>query len=167
MSELITGDCEFCGDTALVHPMNMGNVCETCLDNFNSMRWPEWPRKIAYTVHYDHGTMRGLGQGVYSQAARDRFMQRITADGATVVDITDELAAWAALQREECLDGPDGCEGEKGYHSINMGRGFIRCAKHWDERLDKQVHIDELMSPHPAPWFDESYAGERWEEEEA
>jgi hypothetical protein len=69
----------------------------------------------------------------------------------------------------ECLDGPDGCSGDVEYRMplSSTGKPFPRCEKHWDERLDEQERINERYpdSPCAPSWFDESYAGERWDDE--
>lgn len=65
----------------------------------------------------------------------------------------------------ECLDGPDGCSGPVEFRSMDGYKAWPRCEKHFDERLKKQEHINELTSDTPASWFDESYAGERWDDD--
>lgn len=73
------------------------------------------------------------------------------------------------LTYDDCLDGPEGCEGAVEYRTPLSGTGcaFPRCDKHWDERLDRQERInrDYPDSPVPPSWFDESYAGERWDDD--
>lgn len=70
-----------------------------------------------------------------------------------------------------CLeDGPD-CEGKVEYH-LNPDREdlktFPRCAYHQGKRLERaEAHIkDGWNSDVPPAWFDPTYAGERWEEDE-
>jgi hypothetical protein len=46
------------------------------------------------------------------------------------------------------------------------GKHFPRCEAHFDARLASSARTLELLSPSPAPWFDPSYAGERWDEDE-
>lgn len=67
----------------------------------------------------------------------------------------------------ECLDGPEGCEGEVEYRMAlsPSGRPFPRCEKHWGERLDVQDGINERYPALQPAGFDPSYAGERWEED--
>ena len=45
------------------------------------------------------------------------------------------------------------------------GKSFLRCTPCFEKRLETVKSTLELMSPTPAPWFDESYAGERWDED--
>lgn len=66
----------------------------------------------------------------------------------------------------KCLD----CRTEEGVEfrttSDRMdGKAFPRCEPCFEKREAKSAHNLELMSPTPAPWFDESYAGERWDED--
>jgi len=67
-----------------------------------------------------------------------------------------------------CLDGPEGCEGRVEYRSTpdrSDMRTFPRCEAHFELRLAQAEHTMELLSPNPPAWFDESYAGERWDED--
>jgi hypothetical protein len=67
----------------------------------------------------------------------------------------------------ECLDGPEGCEGEVElrWSPDNLAKPWPRCDAHFARRLEQAEHNLELMSPAPPDWFDESYAGERWDED--
>lgn len=67
----------------------------------------------------------------------------------------------------ECLDGPDGCEGDVEYRMplSGTGRSFPRCEKHWEERLDRQAEIDERYPAQQPSDFDPAYAGESWDED--
>lgn len=73
------------------------------------------------------------------------------------------------LTHDDCLNGPEGCEGEVEYrHPLSgTGRPFPRCEKHWDERLTEQERITSAYpdSPSPPDWFDPAYAGETWDDE--
>ena len=71
----------------------------------------------------------------------------------------------------ECLEaGPD-CSGPVEYRMplSGTGRAFPRCDAHWEKRLDTQEQINQRYpdSPIPPPGFDPSYAGERWDEDDA
>ena len=83
----------------------------------------------------------------------------------------EELSARDKAYEElpECLDGPEGCEGAVEYRMAlsGTGRPFPRCEKHWDERLDEQERINDAYpdSPCAPDWYDESYAGEHWDED--
>lgn len=70
----------------------------------------------------------------------------------------------------ECLDAwRSPCEGAIQFRTpiSGTGRAFLRCDRHWDERLDEQERINETYpdSPCPPDWFDPMDAGERWDEE--
>lgn len=65
----------------------------------------------------------------------------------------------------ECLDGPDGCEGEVQLTTVDGLKYWPRCTKHFEDRLDKQAHINELLSDTPPDWFDPLAAGERWDDD--
>lgn len=68
----------------------------------------------------------------------------------------------------ECLDGPEGCTGPIEYRTTpdrTDGKSWPRCETHFDRRMASVERNLELTSPCPAPWFDESAAGERWEED--
>ncbi len=74
------------------------------------------------------------------------------------------------LTEVDCLDhGRTPCEGPVEYRMplSGTGRSFPRCAKHWDERLAEQERInrDYPDSPIAPSWFDESAAGEHWDED--
>lgn len=70
----------------------------------------------------------------------------------------------------ECLDGPEGCQGQIEYRMAlsPSGRQFPRCDHHWLKRLDFQKETKEKYPDTPcAPaWFDPTYAGERWDEDD-
>lgn len=68
-----------------------------------------------------------------------------------------------------CLDGPGGCEGEVEYRITpdrEDMRAFPRCDSHFARRLKEAERNLELMSDVPPSWFDPSYAGERWTEDD-
>lgn len=71
-----------------------------------------------------------------------------------------------------CLDArgdTSDCEGPVEYRMPLSGTGmaFRRCDKHWAKRLDVQQGINERYpdSPFAPAGFDESYAGERWNDD--
>lgn len=71
----------------------------------------------------------------------------------------------------ECLeDGrpDDPCKGPVGYHFVGDSlQGWPRCDHHADkrqQRYDEGIER-ESRSPIPPDWFDESFAGERWEDD--
>lgn len=67
-----------------------------------------------------------------------------------------------------CLEagGKTPCVGPVEYRMLpDNPRSFPRCEAHFAKRLERSERNLELMSPTPAPWFDESYAGERWDED--
>lgn len=66
-----------------------------------------------------------------------------------------------------CTKRGDECEGAVGWHESLAGTGGVHswCEHHWGEICDAYERNRELMSPTPAPWFDESYAGESWDED--
>jgi hypothetical protein len=69
----------------------------------------------------------------------------------------------------ECLDGPEECGGEVEFRTTpdrDDFRAFPRCEVHFERRLGEAERTLELLSDVPAPWFDPSYAGERWQEED-
>lgn len=69
---------------------------------------------------------------------------------------------------DRCIDGPDGCAGEVEWRTTpdrTDGRAFVRCEAHFALRLQSVERTLELTSPVRAPWFDESYAGESWDED--
>ena len=81
----------------------------------------------------------------------------------------DDVPAGHPVGEPECLDaGPD-CKGPVEYrHALSgTGRSFPRCDHHWSLRLDAQERInrDYPDSPIAPSWFDESAAGERWDED--
>lgn len=46
------------------------------------------------------------------------------------------------------------------------GKAFPRCEPCFGRRLEDSAHILELTSPTRPSWFDESAAGERWDEDD-
>lgn len=67
-----------------------------------------------------------------------------------------------------CLDGPNECAGDVEYRVTpdrTDGKAFPRCEAHFTKRLESSSRILELTSPARPAWFDESYAGECWEDE--
>lgn len=74
----------------------------------------------------------------------------------------------------DCLDGPEGCEGEVSEYLALSGSGlrYWRCEKHYGEYVERvQPEIDKVRQRYPdsdvpPAWFDESYAGERWNEDD-
>jgi hypothetical protein len=84
----------------------------------------------------------------------------------------DELAATLAGSdgiELECMDShKGGCRGKVEYRlspDRSDFKSFPRCEAHFDERLASAERTLELMSDTRPAWFDESYAGERWEED--
>lgn len=68
----------------------------------------------------------------------------------------------------ECLEGPDGCEGEVLYRWPGYGeRDWPRCEKHGEARVKREEEARERYPDSPcAPAdFDPSYAGERWDDD--
>ena len=67
-----------------------------------------------------------------------------------------------------CLDGPAGCAGPVEHRTTPDRKdlkSFPRCEAHFEARLATVERNLELMSPVPPAWFDEGYAGERWDED--
>lgn len=75
--------------------------------------------------------------------------------------MTDELT------HDDCLDGPEGCEGRVEYrHALSStGRPFKRCDKHWGARLDVQRGINERYPETPPADWSPLDAGEHWDED--
>lgn len=75
------------------------------------------------------------------------------------------------MDHNDCLDGPDGCEGEVLERLSRSGSGmrFPRCENHYAsyaERMDPKHAETRRRYPVSAPAdFDESFAGERWDED--
>ena len=72
-------------------------------------------------------------------------------------------------EQPRCLqEGPD-CQGPVEYH-INPDRddfkAFPRCEFHQRKRLDQAEKNRGWMSDVPPAWFDPTYAGERWSEDD-
>jgi len=67
----------------------------------------------------------------------------------------------------ECLDGPQGCEGETEYRMplSGTGRAFPRCEAHWEARLEQQAQINQRYPTMAPSDFDPAYAGERWDDD--
>lgn len=69
----------------------------------------------------------------------------------------------------ECLERNEHCAGPVEMRTTpdrTDGRAFPRCEAHFAARLADVERNLELLSPCRPAWFDESYAGERWEEDE-
>ncbi len=72
---------------------------------------------------------------------------------------------------DECLDGPEGCEGEVSEYLALSGSGerYPRCVRHQELHVERlQPRIDEINRRYPvrAPAdFDPYYAGEAWAED--
>lgn len=76
----------------------------------------------------------------------------------------------------ECLDSYDdaaNCDGEVSYYFALSGSGstYPRCEAHYAEYVERvQPQMDDIRSRYPdssqpPSWFDESYAGERWDDD--
>lgn len=83
-----------------------------------------------------------------------------------------EARAWADADKDLiCIDGGserDGCDGAVEWRTSSDRedfKHFLRCEAHGRMREARARENLELMSPCPAPWFDPSYAGERWDED--
>ena len=67
-----------------------------------------------------------------------------------------------------CLNHDENCVGKVEFH-LNPDRddfkAFPRCEYHQALRLEAANESREYRSDVPPPWFDEGYAGERWEED--
>lgn len=72
---------------------------------------------------------------------------------------------------EECLDGPQDCEGQVFARAALSGSGcaYVRCERHFEEYLARVgPRMAELRhrypdSATPPSWFDPTYAGEVWD----
>lgn len=101
-------------------------------------------------------------------------MERFTTDDGFEERILDAQTAAAERPIPEddlvCLDDDEWCAGPIKYRTAlsPTGRSFPRCERHWELRLVEQERIqrDYPDSPTPPAWFDETAAGERWDEEE-
>lgn len=89
-------------------------------------------------------------------------------------DNDDNIAAPRFQMTDRCLDGPEGCEGEVYEHLTLSGSGmrFPRCEAHYGAYVQRvQPQIDAVRqrypdSDTPPSWFDETYAGERWNDDD-
>lgn len=77
------------------------------------------------------------------------------------------------LATDDCIqhgDPESPCRGAVHWHSIDPGRSSAhpRCEKHWAERLERRENSIERYadSDIPPSWFDPSYAGERWHDDD-
>lgn len=79
-----------------------------------------------------------------------------------------EIEVEVPLEASECVNyGPD-CKGAVDYFDpAGRSRGVPRCGHHVDERIDRYENSSEryAFSAVVPDWFDESYAGERWDSE--
>lgn len=70
------------------------------------------------------------------------------------------------IEKLECLEGPDGCDGPVEMRWPGYGQGtWPRCERHGDLRVEReQVNIDRYMPDGPCPPanFDALDAGEAW-----
>lgn len=89
-------------------------------------------------------------------------------DGHCVNPDDEYLVRVMVAEKVECLDGPEGCQGEVEYRMplSPSGRAFPRCDRHWSARLDKEENSIPWRSDVPPAWFDPEACGERWDEEE-
>jgi hypothetical protein len=72
----------------------------------------------------------------------------------------------------ECLEGPQGCQGEVSEYLALSGSGelYPRCEHHYElyvERLQPQIDAINRRYPVTAPAdFDPTYANEAWDEDD-
>lgn len=68
----------------------------------------------------------------------------------------------------ECIEDPDDCRGTVEYRSVPGGSAVPRCVAHFDARLARYENgIERYANSDIAPsWFDPTYAGERWSEDD-
>jgi hypothetical protein len=72
----------------------------------------------------------------------------------------------------DCLDGPEGCEGETFPRQALSGSGesYCRCDRHYAAYVERvQPKMDEINRRYPvmAPAdFDPMYCGESWDEDD-
>jgi hypothetical protein len=74
-----------------------------------------------------------------------------------------------AAEELECLDGPENCKGPIEYRwtpDRDDFKSFPRCEYHFNKRLEQAEKNMELLSDVPPDWFDPTYAGERWDEDD-
>ena len=74
-----------------------------------------------------------------------------------------------AAEPLRCLQHGTDCAGTVEYRMplSATGNSYPRCEAHWSQRLDEHERIsrDYPDSPIAPSWFDESAAGERWDED--
>lgn len=89
----------------------------------------------------------------------------IIADPPLVIQLPEPIEIPEEL---ECLDSHHcDCAGAVEYRMplTETGKSYARCDHHWSLRLDEQERLREYQSDSPPAWFDESYAGEHWDED--
>lgn len=74
------------------------------------------------------------------------------------------------MHATECLEyKPDECQGEVQMRDAlsESGMPYVRCDFHWRKRIELQHELEQKYpdSPIPPPWFDPTYAGERWDDD--
>lgn len=76
-----------------------------------------------------------------------------------------------SLDASACIEHDESCSGAVEYRmSLSpSGVNHPRCDRHWELRLDwQEQHIATYPDGDvPPAWFDPSYAGERWNEDDA
>jgi hypothetical protein len=69
----------------------------------------------------------------------------------------------------DCLDGPADCAGPVELRTTpdrSDGKHFPRCEHHFALRLDSAAKTADLRGDARPSWFDPTYAGERWDEDD-
>ncbi|AEK07141.1 hypothetical protein JOEDIRT_122 [Mycobacterium phage JoeDirt] len=74
----------------------------------------------------------------------------------------------------DCLEGPEGCAGDVFMYEALSGSGerYPRCERHYAEyyaRVWPKMEETRKRYPDtdtPPDWFDPTYAGERWNEDD-
>lgn len=74
------------------------------------------------------------------------------------------------MDAEECLNyNPDECRGPVAFHTTGDSlKAWPRCDFHQEQRQESYENsIERYANSSVAPsWFDPSYAGERWDEDD-
>lgn len=120
------------------------------------------------TVWYGRNGHKGCGQGgtlvEWTVAGHIRLVDPLGEEHHFFDDTIDYVTAEVPYAPDECLEYGEHCRGPVDMVWAGGDRSWPRCTFHGERRL--QRYEESIKDSDLAPsWLDESYAGERWDDE--
>jgi hypothetical protein len=143
------------------------------VQNMDTAPAPTYTYDVAYTVRQwpaqwetKHATY--AVEASSPEAARDLAFTRAQEEHPGRTGYTIDIGEAKLRQCFRAHEGGRGCFGPVEWRTYESGRAYknvAACLFHFELLLEVTEHSIELASDTPPEWFDETYAGERWDDD--